>query len=276
MSIKTNIEYYTGDIDSPSYTAQAQQFVNDGIRFVYGAVLLNGEMASRLSNETEVTTSTGISLTDTMSIDYVQRLDASSNGVKRECIEGEAALSGLYDDEKSMYYATKTSPVYYIKDNNLVIHPECSSTEKGFVGTVKPDLVSNIENSYSTESTRLLPELRAAVTLYASAQILLSKMNAIGKPTDANLTTITAGDVNSDADRRDVNMWLDIVGDYIKDEDVELASAYLSKINSYLQNYQMELTADQSQYQWYESQYLKVSQSLASFLQPYIGFGGAE
>ena len=33
----------------------------------------------------------------------------------------------------------------------------------------------------------------------------------------------------------------------------------------------MELTGDQSQYQWYESQYVKVSQSLVAFLEPYVG-----
>ena len=116
-----------------------------------------------------------------------------------------------------------------------------------------------------------MPELTRGVTLFAAANVLITKMNAIGKPTDSNLTTVTAGDVSSDADRRDITKWLDIVGDYIQDEDVELASAYLSKINSYLQNYQMELTGDQSQYQWYESQYVKVSQALVSFLEPYVG-----
>ena len=68
-----------------------------------------------------------------------------------------------------------------------------------------------------------------------------------------------------------ITKWFNIVGDYIQDEDVELASAYLSKINAYLQNYQMELAGDQSQYQWYESQYVKVSQSLIAFLEPYMG-----
>jgi formylmethanofuran dehydrogenase subunit A len=97
-------------------------------------------------------------------------------------------------------------------------------------------------------------------------------MNAMDKPTGAtNLTTIdTTASVDSETDRINVNKWFNIVGDYIQDEDVELASAYLSKISAYLQTYQIELTGDQSQYQWYESQYVKVSQSLVAFLEPYV------
>jgi hypothetical protein len=179
MSIKTDIEAYTGDIDRPDYTTEALQFVNDGIRYIYSLVLTNPEMATRLASEETLNT--------------------------------------------------------------------------------------------STASSKLLPELRNGVTLYAASNILLKKMNAIGKPTDTNLATMVAGDVDTAGDRIDITKWFDIVGDYIQDEDVELASAYLSKINSYLQNYQMELTGDQSQYQWYESQYVKVSQSLVAFLEPYVG-----
>ena len=91
-------------------------------------------------------------------------------------------------------------------------------------------------------------------------------MNNLSKPSSSNLTTITAGDVTSDADRRDITKWLDIVGDYIQNEDVELASSYLSKMNVYLQNYQTELTGSQTQYQWYESQYFKTSKQFIEFL----------
>lgn len=270
MSIKTDIEAYTGDIDSPDYTTEALQFVNDGIRYIYSLVLTNPEMASRLSSEETLNASNGetLDLVDAMSLSYVTRDDGT---ILRECKEGEAYMEGLYGDDNSLHRATLTSPVYFIKNNILNIIPEPSDAEPGKVGIVKPQLANNIETTYASQTNELLPELRVGATLYAASMILLKKMNAIDKPISTNLTTLVAGDVDTAGDRIDITKWFDIVGDYIQDEDVELASAYLSKINSYLQNYQMELTGDQSQYQWYESQYVKVSQSLVSFLQPYVG-----
>ena len=269
MSIKTDIEAYTGDIDSPDITAQALQFAKDGVRYIYSVVLSNPEMGERLSAESTLNVSNGVtlSLTDVISLDYVLRNDGS---IDRPCVEGEPSMSGAYNDPDSLHRGTITSPVYYIKNNVLNIVPVPTNTEVGKVGAITPDTTFSLTDNYSS-LTGLLPELASGVTLYAAANVLLTKMNAIGKPTNTNLATIEAGDVTSDADRRDITKWLDIVGDYIQDEDVELASAYLSKINSYLQNYQMELTADQSQYQWYESQYVKVSQSLVAFLEPYLG-----
>jgi len=270
MSIKTDIEAYTGDIDSPDYTTEALQFVNDGIRYIYSLVLTNPEMASRLSSEEILNATNGetLDLVDAMSLSYVTRDDGT---ILRECREGEAYMEGLYGDDDSLHRATLTSPVYFIKNNNLNIIPEPTDAEPGKVGIVKPKLANNIETVYASQTNILLPELRVGATLYAASMILLKKMNAIDKPISTNLTTLVAGDVDTANDRIDITKWFDIVGDYIQDEDVELASAYLSKINSYLQNYQMELTGDQSQYQWYESQYVKVSQSLVSFLQPYVG-----
>ncbi len=269
MSIKTDIEAYTGDIDSPDITAQALQFAKDGVRYIYSILLTNPEMGERLSAETTLNNSNGVTLalTNVMSLDYVLRNDGT---VDRPCIEGEPSMSGAYYDADSLHRGTITSPVYFIKNNVLNIVPEPSNAEPGKVGSITPDTTFALTDNYST-LTGLLPELYSGVTLYAAANVLLTKMNAIGKPTDLNLTTITAtASVDTEADRVDINKWFNIVGDYIQDEDVELASAYLSKINSYLQNYQMELSGDQSQYQWYESQYVKVSQSLVAFLEPYV------
>ena len=268
MSIKTDIEAYTGDIDSPDYTAEALQFVNDGVRYIYSIVLVNDEMASRLSDERTLNTSAStLSLADVMSLDYVTRSDGT---IQRECLEGIPSMAGLYDDTDSIHYATVTSPVYYVKNNTLNIHPTPTDAQTGKVSVVTPNLANDIATTYALQTNVILPELRLGVTLYAASMILLKKMNAIDKPTTTNLTTLAAGNVDTAGDRIDITKWFDIVGDYVQNEDVELASAYLGKINSYLQNYQMELTGDQSQYQWYESQYVKVSQSLAAFLEPYV------
>ena len=45
----------------------------------------------------------------------------------------------------------------------------------------------------------------------------------------------------------------------------------MQQISTYLQNYQVDLQADTQQYSWYESQYVKVTQDLLTFLSQYIG-----
>lgn len=269
MSIKTDIEAYTGDIDSPDITAQALQFAKDGVRYIYSVLLTNPEMGERLSVNTNLNTAAPqLVLTNVMSLDYVLRNDGA---IDRPCLEGEPSMVGAYNDPDSLHRGTITSPVYYIQNNVLSIVPEPTNAQLGKVGSVTPDTTFALTDNYSS-LTGLLPELASGVTLYAAANVLLTKMNAMDKPTGAtNLTTIdTTASVDSETDRINVNKWFNIVGDYIQDEDVELASAYLSKISAYLQTYQIELTGDQSQYQWYESQYVKVSQSLVAFLEPYV------
>ena len=103
-------------------------------------------------------------------------------------------------------------------------------------------------------------------------------MNQIRKPNVSSGTDLTAdmaaGAIGTDADKRDYDKYFDISMDFIADEDVELAQTMMNQIQTYLQNYQVDLTADTQQYQWYESQYVKVTQDLLSFLTTYITVGG--
>ena len=101
MSIKTDIEAYTGDIDSPDITAQALQFAKDGVRYIYSAVLTNPEMGERLSAETELNTSSPtLTLTNVMSLDYVVRNDGT---IDRPCTEGQPSMAGAYNDADSLH-----------------------------------------------------------------------------------------------------------------------------------------------------------------------------
>ena len=118
-------------------------------------------------------------------------------------------------------------------------------------------------------------ELERGVILYASRELLRYIMNQIRKPNVASGTELTAdmaaGAIGTDADKRDYDKYFDISMDFIADEDVELAQVMMQQIQTYLQNYQVDLTADTQQYQWYESQYVKVTQDLLTFLSQYIG-----
>lgn len=102
------------------------------------------------------------------------------------------------------------------------------------------------------------------------------KMHDIGEPDiqgGSTLTGIEAGDVETASHRLDYPKWWDMVGDYLADEDVELATTMLNNISSYLGAYQTELGSSTSQYQWHESQYVKLQQELIQWLGNYLPLG---
>ena len=93
-------------------------------------------------------------------------------------------------------------------------------------------------------------------------------MNQIRKPNVSSVqitADMAAGAIGTDADKRDYDKYFDISMDFIADEDPELATM-MQQISTYLQNYQVDLGADTQSYQWYESQYVKVTQDLITFL----------
>ena len=263
MSLQTEIEAITGSISD--ITAEAVLYANEGNKFVQRVISKNSALAERLTFESELTDDTGLPLDDVINLVSVTRLD-SDGGRYRSCnrISYEASNDAL--DSNSIYFATVTDPKYYLEENRLKIVPTgLSATIKGVVKHITPVDIAALNIA---SISRLPQEYFRGVVLYAALQVLHKRMNEIDKPTGStsNLTTLTAGLVSAPADRIDQNKWFDIVGDYIENEDVELASAYLSKINTYLSNYQTELQADIGQYQWYESQYFKVSRQFVEFL----------
>ncbi len=263
MSLQTEIEAITGSISD--ITAEAVLYANEGNKFVQRVISKNSALAERLTSENELTNDTGLLLDNVINLVSVTRLD-SAGGRYRSCnrISYEASNDAL--DSNSIYFATVTDPKYYLEENRLKVVPTgLTATIKAVVKHITPVTITSLGSS---SITSLPQEYFRGVVLYAALQVLHKRMNEIDKPTGStgNLTTLTAGLVSTPADRIDQNKWFDIVGDYIENEDVELASAYLSKINTYLSNYQTELQADIGQYQWYESQYFKVSRQFVEFL----------
>ncbi len=263
MSLQTEIEAITGSISD--ITAEAVLYANEGNKFVQRVISKNSALAERLTSENELTNDTGLLLDNVINLVSVTRLD-SAGGRYRSCnrISYESSNDAL--DSNSIYFATVTDPKYYLEENRLKVVPTgLTATIKAVVKHITPVTITSLGSS---SITSLPQEYFRGVVLYAALQVLHKRMNEIDKPTGStgNLTTLTAGLVSTPADRIDQNKWFDIVGDYIENEDVELASAYLSKINTYLSNYQTELQADIGQYQWYESQYFKVSRQFVEFL----------
>lgn len=272
MSFKTEIEAIVGDIDSPDYTTQAQLYLTEGLNFIIKTISTNRLVAQKLtSNAILNNSSTTLDTSNILSIVAVERGDGTRNRKAKEVAFEDFAD---YSDANSIYYTNKFDPVYAVMNDTLYVTPTPTASENAVIRKIEASSISLGGTSVSNFPN----EYERGVVLYASRELLRYIMNQIRKPNVANGTTLTAdmaaGAIGTDADKRDYDKYFDISMDFIADEDVELAQTMMGQIQTYLQNYQVDLTADTQQYQWYESQYVKVTQDLLSFLTTYITVGG--
>ena len=270
MSFKTQIEAIVGDIDSPDYTSEADLYLEEGVKYITRYVSFNDDMANRMTSSTTLNSSpTTMSTASVLQIVSVTRNDGSRN---RKATEIKPEDAGDYTDVNSIYFTSKLDPKYYIESGTLNVIPTPANGQSALVKHITPDTSVSLSD---TSISNLPDELERGVILYASRELLRYIMNQIRKPNVTSGTELTAdmaaGAIGTDADKRDYDKYFDISMDFIADEDVELAQTMMQQIQTYLQNYQVDLTADTQQYQWYESQYVKVTQDLLTFLSQYIG-----
>tara|TARA_B100000214_G_C23888298_1_gene590565 strand:- start:250 stop:1104 length:855 start_codon:yes stop_codon:yes gene_type:complete len=270
MSFKTEIEAIVGDIDSPDYTSQATLYLVEGVKFITKSLMILSDVANRMTSSTTLNSSpTTMSTASVLQIVSVTRNDGSRD---RKAIQIKPENAGDYTDVNSIYYTSKLDPKYYIENDTLKVIPTPANGQSALVKHITPDTSVALGD---TSISNLPDELERGVVLYASRELLRYIMNQIRKPNVASGTELTAdmaaGAIGTDADKRDYDKYFDISMDFIADEDVELAQVMMQQIQTYLQNYQVDLTADTQQYQWYESQYVKVTQDLLTFLSQYIG-----
>jgi hypothetical protein len=270
MSFKTEIEAIVGDIDSPDYTSQATLYLVEGVKFITKSLMILSDVANRMTSSTTLNNSpTTMSTSSVLQIVSVTRNDGSRD---RKAIQIKPENAGDYTDVNSIYYTSKLDPKYYIENDTLKVIPTPANGQSALVKHITPDTSVGLSD---TSIDNLPDELERGVILYASRELLRYIMNQIRKPNVSSGTDLTAdmaaGAIGTDADKRDYDKYFDISMDFIADEDVELAQIMMQQIQTYLQNYQVDLTADTQQYQWYESQYVKVTQDLLTFLSQYIG-----
>tara|TARA_X000001388_G_scaffold61351_1_gene46909 strand:+ start:11297 stop:12151 length:855 start_codon:yes stop_codon:yes gene_type:complete len=270
MSFKTEIEAIVGDIDSPDYTSEATLYLVEGVKFITKSLMIISDIANRMTSSTTLNNSpTTMSTASVLEIVSVTRNDGSRD---RKATEIKAEDAGDYTDVNSIYFTSKLDPKYYIQSGTLNVIPTPANGQSALIKHITPDTSVALGD---TSIDNLPDELERGVVLYASRELLRYIMNQIRKPNVASGTELTAdmaaGAIGTDADKRDYDKYFDISMDFIADEDVELAQTMMQQIQTYLQNYQVDLTADTQQYQWYESQYVKVTQDLLTFLSQYIG-----
>jgi len=270
MSFKTEIEAIVGDIDIPDYTSQATLYLVEGVKFITKSLMIISDIANRMTSSTTLNNSpTTMSTASVLEIVSVTRNDGSRD---RKATQIKAEDAGDYTDVNSIYFTSKLDPKYYIQSGTLNVIPTPANGQSALIKHITPDTSVALGD---TSIDNLPDELERGVVLYASRELLRYIMNQIRKPNVASGTELTAdmaaGAIGTDADKRDYDKYFDISMDFIADEDVELAQTMMQQIQTYLQNYQVDLTADTQQYQWYESQYVKVTQDLLTFLSQYIG-----
>ena len=272
MSFKTEIEAIVGDIDSPNYTSEAELYLAEGVKFVTKSLMNVPEIANRLTSSTTLNNSpTTMSTASVLQIVSVTRNDGSRDRKATEILPEDA---GDYTDVNSIYYTSKLDPKYYVANGTLNVIPTPANGQSALVKHITPDTSVALGD---TSVDNFPDELERGVILYASRELLRYIMNQIRKPNVSGAAELTsdleAGDIATDSHKRDYIKYFDMSMDFIVDEDVELAQTMMQQIQTYLQNYQVDLSADTQSYQWYESQYVKVTQDLLAFLTLYMGQG---
>tara|TARA_R100000234_G_scaffold4261_1_gene3335 strand:- start:1798 stop:2652 length:855 start_codon:yes stop_codon:yes gene_type:complete len=272
MSFKTEIEAIVGDIDSPNYTSEAELYLAEGVKFVTKSLMNVPEIANRLTSSTTLNNSpTTMSTASVLQIVSVTRNDGSRDRKATEILPEDA---GDYTDVNSIYYTSKLDPKYYVANGTLNVIPTPANGQSALVKHITPDTSVALGD---TSVDNFPDELERGVILYASRELLRYIMNQIRKPNVSGAAELTsdleAGDIATDSHKRDYIKYFDMSMDFIVDEDVELAQTMMQQIQTYLQNYQVDLGADTQSYQWYESQYVKVTQDLLAFLTLYMGQG---
>lgn len=274
MSFQTDIEAYTGSISG--LTTEAAKYLLDGVKYMTKILMQDDEMAARmtalstLNNSTPTLTSTVMA--NVLKIVSVTRSDGT---IFRQANEIDPSKAGLYSDTNSIYVTSKLDPKYYIEANVMSILPTPTASETAKVYSISP--VSSVAIS-ATSIAGLPTEVLDGVVFYAAKNILLKKMVNYTKPnvTDAGIVStdltadIVTGNLTTAADNLDFDKWFDVLGDLIADEDIELAQVQTDKIRAYVETYNVANATNQTEYQWYESQYVKVSKLLMDFIEPYI------
>jgi|TARA_R100000482_G_C5131491_1_gene152251 hypothetical protein len=283
MSFLTEVEAITGTLTADEKT-DLNVFLPEGVRFITKALMQNDSIVHQLTKSVDVTNGNGYSLDNVLNITEVVRKDNDSgNNKKRLCQRIPNIRKYDLSDTNSIYFTNKYGPKYYIQNGKLFIYPDPTASEFGELQVIEPDS-SVTHNQNSGDIDNFPKEYERGVILYSAMQCIRKKMhdivepNVAGNTTVGELTKIEAGDVEQDVDRLDYDKWWDMVGDYLADEDVELATAMLNNIASYLGAYQTELGSSSTQYNWHESQYVKLQQELIQWLGSYIplGSGGGE
>jgi len=271
MSFQTDIEAYTGSISG--LTTEAAKYLKDGVKYITKIVMQDRNVAERLTQSSTLNNSpTTMSTSAVLQLVSVTRNDGSRD---RTALEVPVESAGDYLDSNSIYYTSKFDPKYYISNDTLNVIPTPASGQSALVRHITPDSSVAVGDS---AIDNFPDELYDGVVFYAAKNILLKKMVNYTRPNVADAGTaskdltadIIAGDLTTAADNLDFDKWFDVLGDLIADEDIELAQVQTDKIRSYVESYSVAQQSASEEYKWYESQYVKMSELLVGFLEPYI------
>ena len=272
MSFLTEVESITGALTAAEKT-NLNLYLPEGVRFITRALMVNGSIVHQFTASADVDHANGFDLDSVINITEVYRNDNDTTNSKwRECERIMNTRIHDIKDENSIYFTNKYDPKFYIKQKKLYVYPVPTVNEAAEIYHITCD--SSVTHAQVSGDIDAFPkEYERGVILYSAIQCIRKKLHDIVEPTIQGATDLTgmeSGDVTVAADRLQYDKWWDMVGDYLADEDVELANATLQQIASYLGAYQTELGSSGAQYQWHESQYIKLQQELLLWIGNYI------
>lgn len=263
MSFKTQIEAIVGDIDSPDYTSEADLYLEEGVRFVTKYVMLNDEMADKLTSSFTLNNSpTTMSTSNALKIVSVTRNDGSRD---REALQIPSSKAGDYTDTNSIYYTSKLDPKWYISNATLNVIPTPAAGQSAIVKHITPDTSVSLSD---TAVDNFPDELERGVVLYASRELLRLMLSKVTLPTvptavtlndttlaslgtapayskpdiTTNYGTLSASDSTSSTEA-DFG-----VDDFIADEDPEMAQVALLKQQQLLSQYAADIENELNEY----------------------------
>ena len=186
MAFKDEIEAIVGDIESPSYIAEANLFLVEGVKFITKYVMLNPAMAEKMTTSgTTISNDNSLGLDDVLKVVSVTRYDGARD---RQALEIPAHMIADYADSNSIYASSKLDPKYYISNGNLKIVPAPTSAQTAIVRRITPDTtVSTTDVSLDNFPS----ELERGLILYTAKELTRLFINTKSDALPANMTLPT-------------------------------------------------------------------------------------
>ena len=186
MAFKDEIEAIVGDIDSPSYIAQANLFLVEGVKFITKYVMNNPAMAERMTTSgTALSNDNSLGLGSVLKVVSVTRYDGARD---REALEIPAHMVADLSDASSIYANSKLDPKYYISNGNLRIVPAPTASQTATVRRITPDTtVSTTDVSLDS----FPDELERGLILYTAKELTRLFINTKSDALPANMTLPT-------------------------------------------------------------------------------------
>mgnify|MGYP003646509520 CR=1 FL=1 len=166
-------------------TAAIAQFIADGCHDVFRRAVMSFGANERHKFATDnALTAASVEVDEFSTITGVTR-----DGIV--AIEGDWDKKAKYADSSSIYFATNSSPIYYIDDKSLYVLPACADSAGNRGAWYAVPIIASV-GSTDDAIDGFPAEYYDAVVLFASAKVLHRKMVDVVVPTELSSLSISS------------------------------------------------------------------------------------